>query len=96
MPPIPVKIDILDGEFGRKKTYQIDRIASMQGIEKGLPYPRKVHWTLNEANKEGIPLRIPYLVVLVTYKAGRPFKLKFTIDASIGSSLNPQFYYSNT
>lgn len=90
IPPIPVTIDILDSEFGRKKTYQVDRIASMEGIEKGFPHPKKVQWNLNEANEEGIPLRIPHLVVLVTYKAGNPFKLKFAIDASIGLSLNPQ------
>ena len=88
--PLPVSIDIVDGEFGHQKMYQIDRCATMQGSEKGFPQPKKVHWSLNEANEEGIPWRIPYLVVLVTYKAGRPFKVKFAINASIGPSLNPQ------
>ena len=62
----------------------------MQGSKKGLPRFRKVHWSLNEANQEGIPWRIPYLVVLMTYAAGKPFKIKFAINASIGPSLNPQ------
>ena len=60
---------------------------------KGLPkvyQKKKVQWSLNEAKQEGIPLRIPSLVVLVKYKASRPFKLKLEIDASIGPSLNPQ------
>ena len=64
----------------------------MQGVVK---FGQGVLWNLNEAKEEGIPLRIPSLVVLVTTKAhdtGTPFRLKvkFSINASIGLSLNPQ------
>lgn len=89
--PIPVSIDILDGKYGHKKTYQIDRTAIMQGVVK---FGQGVLWNLNEAKEEGIPLRIPSLVVLLTkvHDTGKPFrlKLKFSINASIGLSLNPQ------
>ena len=93
--PIPVSIDILDAKYGHKKTYQIDRTATMQGVIK---FGCGVLWNLNEAKEEGIPLRIPSLVILVT-KAVREngnsndafrFKVKFSINASIGLSLNPQ------
>ena len=88
--PVPINVEIL--EYGRTKTYRIDRTASMEGVNK---FKRKVLWSLNEANQEGIPLRVPSFVVLLTHKAhqtGRPFnfKLKFSIEASIGLSLNPQ------
>ena len=63
----------------------------MQGVVK---FGQGVLWNLNEAKEEGIPLRIPSLVVLVTkaHDAGQPFRLKvkFSINASIGLSLNPQ------
>ena len=64
----------------------------MQGVVK---FGQGVLWNLSEAKEEGIPLRIPSLVVLVTPKAqdtGKPFrlKLKFSMNASIGLSLNPQ------
>ena len=68
----------------------------MQGVVK---FSHGVLWNLNEAKEEGIPLRIPSLVVLVTttMKAhheteDKPFrfKVKFSINASIGMSLNPQ------
>ena len=90
--PIPVNIDIEGGQYGHKKTYQIDRTAIMQGVVK---FGQGVLWNLNEAKEEGIPLRIPSLVVLVTTKAhetGKPFrfKVRFSINASIGLSLNPQ------
>ena len=62
----------------------------MQGVAKGLPKRKKVRWSLNEANEEGIPWRIPYLVILFRYKAGKPFKVKFAINASIAFSMNPQ------
>ena len=63
----------------------------MQGVVK---FGQGVLWTLNEAKEEGIPLRIPSLVVLVTKanETSKPFrfKVKFSINASIGLSLNPQ------
>ena len=63
----------------------------MQGVVKS---EKGVLWNLEEAMEEGIPLRIPSLVVLVTnaHETGEPFrfKLKFSIKASIGLSLNPQ------
>ncbi len=63
----------------------------MQGVVKSR---RGVLWSLSEAKEEGIPLRIPSLVVLVTkaHETGQSFrfKVKFSIDASIGLSLNPQ------
>ena len=89
MPGIPITIDLLEGERGHKRTYVVDRIASMQGSERGFPYAKEAVWTLEEANQEGIPWRIPSLVVLVKYTAGSHFKAKFTIDAKIGWSINP-------
>ena len=90
--PSPATIDILDTEFGRREKYQIHRTALMEGVNK---FNRKVSWSLNEAKSEGIPLRVPSLVVLVTHEAhetGRPFKfnLRLSIDVSIGLSVNPQ------
>lgn len=87
--PIPVSIDILDGEYGHRTSYQVTKTASMQGVKK---FGEKVQWNLSEAVEEGIPLRVPSLVVLVSHRPNKPFKfrLKFDIDASIGFSLNPQ------
>ena len=91
--PIPLSIDILDGEYGHKTSYQVAKTASMQGVKK---FGEKVQWNLSEAFEEGIPLRVPSLVVLVTHRPDKPFRfrLKFDIDASIGFSLNPQRWRS--
>lgn len=63
----------------------------MEGVVK---FGQRVLWSLNEAKEEGIPLRIPSLVVLVTKanETGKPFRfrVKFSINASIGLSLNPK------
>ena len=63
----------------------------MEGVNK---FNRKISWSLSEAHSEGIPLRVPSLVVLVTHEAHETgkhfkFKLKPSIDASIGLSMNP-------
>ena len=94
MPPTPLSIDLLDVQYGHKKNYQIERTASMTGVAKGIPHLKKVLWSLNEAVQEGIPIRPPSLVALVTYKEGTPFKLKFEIEASIGPSVNPRRWFA--
>ncbi|KAL6717721.1 hypothetical protein ACLMJK_005636 [Lecanora helva] len=88
--PMPVSVDISGGEYGHRKTYQIDRIARMDGSPKGIPVKNQVQWNLNEASQEGIPPAPPSLVVLITYKKATSFNLRFTVNASIGRSLNPQ------
>ena len=68
----------------------------MKGV---VNFGQGVLWNLNEAKEEGIPLRIPSLIVLVMTKAhetlGKPFrfKVKFSINASIGLSLNLQLSF---
>ena len=89
--PIPISVDLLEAEYGHTKTYQLEETATMRGTRK---FGAKMNWNLNEAKKEGIPLRVPSMVVLVTHKVDKPFKfkLKFDIDASIGFPLDPQHW----
>ena len=89
MPGIPITVDLLEGELGHRKTYSIDRTAGMHGLERGFPLAKEAVWTLEEANQEGLPWRIPSLVLLLKRTSATRFKAKFTIDAKIGWSINP-------
>lgn len=89
VPGAPVTVDLLDASVGAARKYTLDRTASMQGSERGFPLANEAVWTLEEANSEGIPWRIPPMVLLLKYHAGVPFRARFEIDAKVGFSVNP-------
>ena len=61
----------------------------MLGSKRGFPCATQAVWTIEEANQEGIPLRIPSMVVLLRHKGNAAFTAKFTIHAKVGFSMNP-------
>ena len=82
-------IDILDARLGHKKQYPLERVASMQGSERGFPTAKEAFWTLEEAKQEGLPWRIPPMVILAELPQGTALSVRISIDAKIGFSLNP-------
>jgi hypothetical protein len=54
-----------------------------------MPTSKGALYTINEANEEGIPSKMPWLVMMVKYTAGTQFRAKFRIEAPIAFSLNP-------
>jgi hypothetical protein len=88
IPGVPLTVDLLDGQKNESKSYKIDRIASMQGSDRGFPLAKEVVWTLNEAMEEGIPWRIPSLVILLKSPVGKPFSAKFKVQTKVAYSIN--------
>ena len=82
-------VDIPDARLGHTKQYPIERIASMQGSKRGFPTAKEAFWTLEEAKQEGLPWRIPPMVILAQHPPNTALSLRLSIDAKIGFSLNP-------
>ena len=90
LPGIPVTIDLFNAELGHSKKYSIDLIASMQGSKRGFPKAKEAVWTLEEAKQEGIPWRIPSIIVIIKYSPGAGFFANFNVQAKVNASLNPR------
>jgi len=45
-------------------------------------------WTLNDAMKEGIPWRIPSLVIMLKSPVGKPFSAKFKVQTTVAYLIN--------
>lgn len=89
MPGFPATIDLLDVQKDKSKKHQVDRMASMQGSVRGFPVAKEVVWTLEEAVQEGIPWRIPPLVIMLKSPAGEKFSARFKVQTRVNFSINP-------
>jgi hypothetical protein len=89
LPGIPVTIELLSLQGQRSKKYPIDHTAGMQGGKRGFPKAKEALWTLEEAKQEGIPWRIPSMIVLLKCSPGATFSGKFNVQAKVNASMNP-------
>jgi|ERR1700761_1742744 len=86
---IPVTIDIFNAQLGHSKKYSIDHISSMQGSKRGFPKAKEAVWTIQEAKQEGIPWRIPSMIVILKCSPGAKFVARFNVQAKLNASMNP-------
>ena len=90
LPGIPVTIDLFNAELGHSKKYSIDCIASMQGSKRGFPKAKEAVWTLEEAKQEGIPWKIPSMIVIMKCSPEAAFVANFNVQAKVNASMDPR------
>ena len=89
IPGIPVTVDLFSAQLGHSKKYPIDLIASMQGSKRGFPKAKEAVWTLEEAKQEGVPWRIPSMIVVLKCSPGAKFVATFNVQTKVNASMNP-------
>lgn len=60
----------------------------MQGSDRGFLLAKEVVWKLNEATEEGIPWRIPSLVIMLKSSVSKQFSAKFKVQTKVAYSIN--------
>ena len=76
-------------DIQRTKQYPFERFAGMQGFGRDFPTARTAFWILEEAKQEGLPQRIPPMVISARHPQNAALSVRLCIDAKTGFSLNP-------
>jgi hypothetical protein len=77
-PGVLLTIDLFDAKLGHTVDYPVDLAARVVGSSRGHPKRNHVVWSLEERSQDGVPHRVPPVVIMVRYQSGERFKAKFS------------------